>query len=163
MIPPPNPLLHRGPLAMHRQMIPHLINMIKKRRNALQRIPHHQKRTSDPLIKFGQYAIALGIMCLDCDDLVAASVVVPIVPGFESRERLNEVPCHARAAARVGGGVRDLNVGRWGLGPCYFAAAVGKGDGEAAVGGGCFRGREDWWIGVDGWRDAISFVVILER
>lgn len=163
MISPLNPLLDRSPLAMHRQMIPHLINMIKKRRNTLHRIPHHQKRTSDPLVEFGQYTIALWIMRLDGDNLVAASVVVPIVPGFESRERLDEVPCHTRAASRVGGGVSDLNVGRRGLRPGYLAAAVGKGDGQAAVGGGCFRGREDGWSGVDRWLDAISSVVSLER
>lgn len=110
---------------MNGQMIPHLVNVIEKARNALHGISHHQKRTFDPIVEFGQDPIRLGVMRLDGDYVRTAAVVVPVVARLKASQRLDEVPCHAGAAARVGGCVGDLDVGRWGFGPGYFAAAVG--------------------------------------
>lgn len=109
-----------------------LKNIIKKRRNALHGISQHQKRPSDSLVKRGQYPIAVGIMRADRDDPIAASVVVPIVSGFESRQCLDEVPLRERPTARGGSGVGDLNVGRRGSGPGYLAVPVGERDSGAA-------------------------------
>mmetsp|Transcript_10303 Transcript_10303/g.18768 ORF Transcript_10303/g.18768 Transcript_10303/m.18768 type:complete len:223 (-) Transcript_10303:209-877(-) len=133
-IPPLDPLLQRRPLTMHRQVIPHLVNVIEETGYALHRIPYHDKPPLDLLVEFHQYAIALGIVSLDGNDLLSPSVVVPIVPGLETGERLDEVPRHAGAAARVGGGV-GYGHGRVGfLGPGQLTSAVGEGFGETAIG-----------------------------
>ena len=144
MIPPFNPIIHWSPLGVHRQVIPHFINVIKKRRNALQWISNHHKSSFYVLIKIDQYSIALRIMRFHRDDLPSPAVIVPIVSGLEARQCLDEVPRHAGTAAGIRCRVRYLNVGSRFFGPRDFATAIWEGYGESAPygsGGGFGRVR----------------------
>ena len=65
-------------------MIPHLVYVIEEARYAFHWIAYHHEHPTYPIVELDEYAVALGVVRLDRDNLVAPTVVVPIVAGLEA-------------------------------------------------------------------------------